>query len=90
MIEKNILGSGITHKRYFYNAISYLRLKNEKINVVDLGCGNGFFFYRLPTPSLNIDKIVGIDLSKISVNDTKKLFIRRKKKQSFLQVMLVI
>lgn len=80
--KKNILGSGITHKRYFYNAISYLRLKNEKINVVDLGCGNGFFLQTADS-SLNIDKIVGIDLSKISVNDTKKLFIRRKKTKFF-------
>lgn len=80
--KRNILGSGITHKRYFYNAISYLKSKNEKINVIDLGCGNGFFL-KTADKSLNIDKIAGIDLSQISVNDSKLLFSKRKKSKFF-------
>ena len=80
--KKNIVGSGITHKRYFYNAISYLKTQNKKIQAIDLGCGNGFFL-NTADKSLQIDRIAGVDLSTISVKHTKKLFRKRKKSKFF-------
>lgn len=81
--KKNIIGSGITHKRYFYSAISYLRNISKNINIIDLGCGNGFFL-KFAQKMLKVRKIVGIDLSDISIQHTKKIFKKRKNSNFFI------
>lgn len=75
--KKNIIGSGITHKRYFYSAISFLKAKVKKIQIIDLGCGNGFFL-KTADRLLDLDKIAGIDLSNISIKNTKFIFKKKK------------
>ena len=72
-VEKleNVLGSGKTHQRYFYPAISYLKRMFSFEVIADLGCGNGHF---ISTFLKNIPnkKVVGIDISQISVDITRR------------------
>jgi hypothetical protein len=81
--KKNIIGSGITHKRYFNSAISYFRAFEKNINIIDLGCGNGFFL-ETADKMLKVKKLVGLDLSKISIQYTKKIFKNRQDSIFFL------
>ena len=40
---ENVIGSGLTHRRYFLSAISLLKRKVSFESIVDVGCGNGYF-----------------------------------------------
>ena len=67
----NVLGSGITHKRYFISAVSYLKNFSNPTAIIDLGVGNGDFI-KESIKFLKLKKIVGIDLSKKSISISKK------------------
>jgi len=64
---ENIIGSGKTHQRYFFPAISFLRRKVKFGLMVDLGCGNGFFLMEV-LKSLSDKKIAGVDISQLAVD----------------------
>ena len=64
--NENILGSGLTHLRYFYQPLNYCNMNIDFDTLIDLGCGNGHFI-NLALSSKNDLKIVGIDLSADSV-----------------------
>ena len=68
---ENILGSGLTHLRYFYQPLNYCNLKINYDTLIDLGCGNGHFINLALDYKKNL-KIVGIDLSSDSVQTCKK------------------
>ena len=69
--KENILGSGLTHLRYFFQSINYCNSKINYDSLIDLGCGNGHFINEVLKRKKNI-KVVGIDLSVDSVNTCKK------------------
>jgi hypothetical protein len=82
--DENIIGSGLTHKRYFLNALSYIKnnlADSTKINVIDIGVGNGDFL-KLASSFLDVKNIFGIDYSQISVDLTnvnlKKIKVPKK------------
>lgn len=82
----NILGSGKTHKRYFLPAISYLKNKLLPTSVIDIGLGNGDFVIEL-CKNLKLNKIVGIDFSRTSINEAKRSInkqIKNTKKKLFI------
>ncbi len=68
---ENIIGSGRTHERYFPPAVSFLKRKVQFDVLADIGCGDGRFleFALKGIPSI---KVVGIDLSEISTETTRK------------------
>ena len=68
---ENIVGSGRTHERYFPPAVSFLRRKVQFDVMLDLGCGDGRFleFVLRGVPGV---KVLGIDLSEVSVETTLK------------------
>lgn len=68
---ENIIGSGRTHERYFPPAVSYLKRKADFDLMVDIGCGDGRFL-EFVLRSIPDKKIIGIDLSEISVKETLK------------------
>lgn len=72
---ENVIGSGITHLRYFPPAISFLKRKVEFDVLVDIGCGDGHFLsaYLKEVPD---KKIIGIDLSEISTERTKENLLK--------------
>ena len=79
--DENIIGSGLTHMRYFPPVLSYFA--REKIEtVVDVGCGNGHFLNLMNNNFENLN-LVGFDMSSVSVkaakqikkNNSNKLFI---------------
>lgn len=74
----NVLGSGITHKRYFISAVSYLKNFLDPTAIIDLGVGNGDFL-KETIQHLKLKKIVGIDLSKKSISISKKNLYNFKK-----------
>ena len=69
--NENILGSGLTHLRYFFQPINYCNSKIDYNSLIDLGCGNGHFVNEVLKRKKNI-KVVGIDLSPDSVKTCKK------------------
>ena len=80
-LEENIIGSGLTHMRYFPPVLSYFA--REKIEtVVDVGCGNGHFLNLMNNNFENLN-LIGFDMSSVSVkaaklikrNNSNKLFI---------------
>ncbi len=66
---ENVIGSGRTHERYFPPAISFLKRKVSFDVIVDIGCGDGGFLsaFLKEVPG---KKVVGIDLSKLSTEET--------------------
>lgn len=66
---ENVVGSGTTHQRYFFPAVSFLKRKINFDIIVDIGCGNGSFL-KEALKGLADKRAVGIDLSEISVNVT--------------------
>ena len=79
LIYENILGSGLTHLRYFYQPLNYCNLKINYDTLIDLGCGNGHFI-NLALDYKNL-KIVEIDLSSDSVQTCKKNIKKHVKKK---------
>ena len=79
---ENILGSGLTHLRYFFQPINYINSKLEYNSVIDLGCGNGHFINEVLKKKNNL-KIVGIDLSEDSVKTCKKNIGNNIKKNNY-------
>ncbi len=69
--NENILGSGLTHLRYFFQPINYSNSNINYDSLIDLGCGNGHFINEVLKRKKNL-KIVGIDLSKDSVQTCRK------------------
>ncbi len=67
---ENVIGSGLTHQRYFLPAISFLRRRSEADMLVDVGCGNGHFL-REALNAMVLKKVAGVDLSAISVKTTE-------------------
>lgn len=63
---ENVVGSGLTHQRYFLPAVSFLKRRVQFDLLADVGCGNGYFLKEAlrGTPVKNA---VGVDLSPISV-----------------------
>lgn len=79
--KENILGSGLTHLRYFYQPLNFCKSFKDFDTLIDLGCGNGDFI-KLALKVKKDLKIVGIDLSNDSVRTCKKnlkKYICRKK-----------
>ena len=52
-------------------AISYLKNKLQPTSVIDIGLGNGDFVIEL-CKNLKLNKIVGIDFSRTSINEAKR------------------
>ena len=70
--DENIIGSGLTHMRYFPPILSYLsRIENIE-TIVDVGCGNGHFL-DLVNKNLSKLNLIGFDISPISVKSAKLL-----------------
>jgi len=69
---ENVIGSGITHLRYFPPAVSFLKRKVEFDTLIDIGCGDGHFLstFIKDVPGKNV---VGIDLSSLSTQTTEKI-----------------
>ena len=65
--NENILGSGLTHLRYFFQPINYCNSKIKYDALIDLGCGNGHFIREVLKKKKTL-KVVGVDLSLDSVN----------------------
>jgi len=68
---ENVIGSGITHQRYFPPAISFLKRKLTFDLIVDIGCGDGQFLSAF-LKSLPEKKTIGVDISKLSIEETHK------------------
>ena len=69
--NENILGSGLTHLRYFFQPINYCNSKIDYDSLIDLGCGNGHFINEVLKRKKKL-KVVGIDLSEDSVKTCSK------------------
>lgn len=67
---ENVIGSGITHQRYFPPAISFLKRHAGFTTLVDIGCGDGHFLMSLIEKMPNM-KLIGIDMSEVSTEATK-------------------
>tara|TARA_B100001057_G_scaffold335609_1_gene336320 strand:- start:1517 stop:2536 length:1020 start_codon:yes stop_codon:yes gene_type:complete len=80
--NENILGSGLTHLRYFYQPLNYCNLNLKYDTLIDLGCGNGHFI-NLALQFKQDLKIVGMDLSSDSVKTCKKNIDKRLKKKNY-------
>ncbi len=63
---ENILGSGLTHLRYFYQPLNYCNLNFKYDTLIDLGCGNGHFINLALKFKKNLN-VIGTDLSSDSV-----------------------
>lgn len=75
--KENIFGSGSTNYRKFFKpTLKFLKNKDFEI-IFDLGCGDGFFLDLIDKKFKN-KKILGSDLSKIALAETKKRFKNRK------------
>ena len=68
---ENVIGSGITHLRYFPPVVSFMKRKLEFDVIVDIGCGDGHFLSTF-IKSVPGKKVVGIDLSSLSTETTQK------------------
>jgi hypothetical protein len=66
---ENVIGSGITHMRYFPPAISCLKRKVDFDVLVDVGCGDGQFLSTF-VKDVPCKKVIGVDLSKLSTETT--------------------
>lgn len=66
---ENVIGSGITHLRYFPPAVSFLKRKANFDTLVDIGCGDGHFLSSF-VAQVPDKKIIGIDMSEVSTNAT--------------------
>jgi len=82
--ELNVMGSGKTHLRYFIPSILYLKKDIKPTCIIDIGVGNGDFLFYCCN-QLNLSKVVGIDLSKISI----KVSNNKLKKKSKIKSKLV-
>ena len=80
--NENILGSGLTHLRYFFQPINYCNSKIDYNSLIDLGCGNGHFINEVLKRKRNI-KVVGIDLSNDSVKTCSRNISKYIKKNKF-------
>ena len=69
--DENIIGSGLTHMRYFPPVLSYFA-REEIETVVDIGCGNGHFLNLMNNNFENLN-LVGFDMSSVSVKAAKKI-----------------
>ena len=69
--KENVLGSGSTNNRKFFQPGLKLLAKEDFDVVFDLGCGDGNFLENLSKKYQN-KLISGSDLSKISIQETKK------------------
>ena len=68
---ENVIGSGITHLRYFPPAVSFLKRKTVFDTLVDVGCGDGQFLSTF-LKEVTGKKIIGVDLSSLSTQTTYK------------------
>lgn len=66
---ENVIGSGITHLRYFPPAVSFLKRKVEFDTLVDIGCGDGKFLSTF-LKEVQGKKVVAADLSPLSTATT--------------------
>ena len=69
---ENVIGSGITHLRYFPPAVSFLKRKVQFDTLVDVGCGDGHFLSTF-IKEVPGKKIVGVDLSSLSTKTTDQI-----------------
>lgn len=74
---ENILGSGKTHLRYFMHAIHNLKKEKNITSLIDIGIGNADFAINL-NKQIKLNKIFGVDFSKVSVKESSKS-LRNKK-----------
>jgi len=65
--RENVIGSGMTHQRYFPPAISFLKRRINFDLLADLGCGDGHFL-NLVKKAFPHKNIVGIDISKTAID----------------------
>ena len=67
------INNNTSHHEYLINSVKNLldeiNLGNEKLELLDVGCGNG---YLTKTISNEFKKTLGIDLSKEGINQAKK------------------
>lgn len=69
--KENVIGSGLLHvKKFFEPALNKIDLSNKNF-FLDIGCGDGTFLKSVLKRNKNIG-ILGCDLSKESVRQTKK------------------
>ncbi len=66
---ENVIGSGITHLRYFPPAVSYLKRKAAFELLVDIGCGDGQFLTSF-LEAVPDKRVIGVDLSSVSTETT--------------------
>lgn len=67
---ENVVGSGLTHQRYFLPAISFLKRRVQFELLADIGCGNGYFL-KEALKAIPVKCAVGVDLSQVSVSVTE-------------------
>jgi SAM-dependent methyltransferase len=80
--DENVIGSGLLHsKKFFEPAMKKINLDNKKY-VLDIGCGDGSFLKTAVKNNSNL-YILGCDLSKRSVKQTKNKIKLHKKKFIF-------
>ncbi len=79
---ENILGSGLTHLRYFYQPLNYCNLNLKYNTLIDLGCGNGHFI-NLALKFKKDLRVIGMDLSNDSVKTCKKNVSKNLTHQNF-------
>ena len=77
------MGSGKTHLRYFIPSILYLKKDIKPTCIIDIGVGNGDFLFYCCN-QLNLSKVVGIDLSKISIKVSNNKLKKKSKIKSKL------
>lgn len=82
---ENILGSGKTHLRYFLHAISLIKNFKSITSLIDIGVGNADFAINL-NKQHKLNKVFGVDFSKVSVAESEKSLNKKKIKNKVIQI----
>ena len=68
---ENSVGSGLTHRRYFFSVLSLLKRRVAFDVLVDIGCGNGNFL-REALKEFPKREAIGVDISPICIETAEK------------------
>ena len=68
---ENIIGSGKTHQRYVFPAVSFLKRRVTFEGIVDIGCGDGQFLEAV-LKNCPVKRAAGVDLSEVSVKTARE------------------
>lgn len=73
---ENVIGSGLTHMRYFPPAVSFLKRKIDFEVLIDIGCGDGHFLSAV-NDQIPSKVLIGVDMSSISTERTKENLLKQ-------------